>query len=429
VIRIETAQPISTVAEFQSRHSQLPIMQAEENLRDALAAANQTIDALGQALAASKARIDALLGPGGGNDLGASKISPLSTPAAPEEHTRIDSVVELGDETITALVHLARNEFQHGRFESAGAIARQILQRVPNESQSQHLASLVGPLERPDGPPPQQRAHHDLALGEAYRLLGQSEAAEKSYRSALTLIPDFPDAHAGLAMLRMPGDNYRSWLQRFYQLLKPKTVIEIGVFQSASLACVPPPAIALGIDPSPCVIYPVQTETHLFAETSDEFFKQRKVPELLGDQLLSIGFIDGLHLFEQALKDFMHLELYCGPRSMILFHDTVPLDELTQRRTPEVHFSTGDVWKTILCLKHYRPDLDIFTIATQPTGLTVVTRLDPSSRVLQEAYDSAVQRFIDIPFETIESTMATELNIIPNDWEAVESRLKSSGII
>jgi hypothetical protein len=114
---------------------------------------------------------------------------------------------------------------------------------------------------------------------------------------------------------------------------------------------------------------------------------------------------------------------------MILLHDTVPLDELTQRRTPEVHFSTGDVWKTILCLKHYRPDLDIFTIATQPTGLTVVTKLDPFSTVLTDAYDEAVLRFIDTPFATIEDRIATELNIVPNDWETVESRLKGSGII
>ena len=114
---------------------------------------------------------------------------------------------------------------------------------------------------------------------------------------------------------------------------------------------------------------------------------------------------------------------------MVMFHDTIPFDELTQRRVPEVHFSTGDIWKTILCLKSCRPDLDIFTIATPPTGLTVVTGLDPASQILTNAYDDAVARFIDIPFSTIEDAREIALNIVPNDWEFVEARLKARGVI
>ncbi|PYI78804.1 MAG: class I SAM-dependent methyltransferase, partial [Verrucomicrobia bacterium] len=123
-------------------------------------------------------------------------------------------------------------------------------------------------------------------------------------------------------------------------------------------------------------------ETHIFPETSDAFFARHGPDALLAGRPLGIGFIDGLHLYEQALKDFINLERYCGPRSVILFHDTIPLDETTQSRARDTQFHTGDVWKTVLCLKHYRPDLDIFTIPTSWTGLTVVTGLDPASRVL-----------------------------------------------
>ncbi len=41
-----------------------------------------------------------------------------------------------------------------------------------------------------------------------------------------------------------------------------------------------------------------------------------------------------------------------------------------QRRAGELRFHTGDVWKVVRCLREYRPDLDVFTIATAPTGLT-----------------------------------------------------------
>jgi len=227
----------------------------------------------------------------------------------------------------------------------------------------------------------------------------------------------------------MPGDDYLVWLERLYRLLAPETVVEIGVRESESLAQIRPPTVAIGIDPTPTVKFPLRTEAHIFTETSDEFFAAGRLDKLLDGRPLSIGFIDGLHLFEQALKDFIHLEAYCGPRSVILFHDTVHVDESTQCRTSEMSFYTGAVWKTILCLKHYRPDLDIFTIATPPTGLTVVAGLNPTSRVLTDQYEEAVARFIDTSFLAIECILETMLNVVPNDWDSVQSRLKERRII
>jgi methyltransferase family protein len=278
-------------------------------------------------------------------------------------------------------------------------------------------------------PPPPPRSDYHLSLSEGERTLSDNEAAALNYRLALTFDRDLPEAHLGLALLRMPGDGYLVWLERLYRALAPDTAIEIGVFQGASLALMQPPTIAIGVDPNPTVIFPLKTETHIFTETSDESFAAGRFEKLVGGRPLSVGFIDGLHLFEQALKDFSNLERCCGPRSVILFHDTVPLDEPTQMRTRETQFHTGDVWKTILCLKHYRPDLDIFTIATQPTGLTVVTGMDPTSRVLTERYDEAVARFMDASFSALEPILETMLNVVPNDWDTVRTRLEARGIL
>src|SRR5439155_13002608 len=134
--------------------------------------------------------------------------------------------------------------------------------------------------------------------------------AASNYRKALTLNQDFVRAHLGLAALRMPGDSYYTWLDRFYTLLSPKTVIEIGINDGASLARVRPPTLAIGVDPNPTVIYPLRVETHIFPETSDEFFARRRPDALLGGCPLGVGFIDGMHLYEQALKDFIPLERY-----------------------------------------------------------------------------------------------------------------------
>jgi hypothetical protein len=227
----------------------------------------------------------------------------------------------------------------------------------------------------------------------------------------------------------MPGMMYRDWIGRFYAALKPPTVIEIGIFEGETLMRIVPPSIAIGVDPNPRIACPLHTETHIFTETSDTFFARRRPAGLLGDQPLGVGFIDGLHLFEQALRDFIHLESYCGPKSVIMLQDTVPLDEPTQRRTCETAFHTGDVRKVVLCLKEFRPDLDIFTIAAPWTGLTVVTGLDPSSRILKENYEKAVAKFIDLPFATIEGRMEESLNMVPNDWNLVEARLKARGVL
>lgn len=333
------------------------------------------------------------------------------------------------DTTIAALVELAHSEFRAQRYPVTAAIARLIRARAPDEPEPQRLLSLVAPWLPSEETPSHSRTDYHLALGEAHRLLGENDMATGHYRAALAINPNLVRAHIGLATLRMPGDFYYTWLDRLYTALAPETVIEIGVAEGASLAFVRPPTIAIGVDPNPKAAFPLKANTHIFAETSDEFFSRRRHDSLLRGRPLSIGFIDGLHLYEQVLKDFINLERYCGPRSVILIHDTIALDEPTQSRACNTQFHTGDVWKTVLCLKHYRPDLDIFTIATPWTGLTVVTGLDPEARGLADRYEEAVARFIDMPFSDIENRLDTALDIVPNDWNVVEARLKARKVL
>jgi hypothetical protein len=326
--------------------------------------------------------------------------------------------------TVAELVALARNELAQGRIEASCGVARLIHQRAPEQHDALRLLSLVASSVPLNGPPAARRAEYHLALGEAYRILGEDRSATSHFRAALVDAPDLPQAHLALSALRMPGDGYLKWLERLYAAMAPETLIEVGVFQGASLTLARPSTVAIGIDPNPAVVFPLKTQTHIFTETSDAFFARGGAAELLAGRPLSVAFIDGLHRYEQALRDFINVEALCGPRSMVILHDTVPLDEPTQRRTQETVFYTGDVWKIVPCLKHYRPDLDVFTIATPPTGLTVVTGLNPASHVLREKFDEAVALFIDMPFAAIESDLDAALGVVPNDWDAVWSRIE-----
>ena len=52
----------------------------------------------------------------------------------------------------------------------------------------------------------------------------------------------------------------------------------------------------------------------------------------LGGKTLDLAFIDGMHHFEFALRDFINVEKYCSADSIILIHDVYPIDA-TERRS------------------------------------------------------------------------------------------------
>ncbi len=333
------------------------------------------------------------------------------------------------DPTTAALVDLAHGEFRAGRFEAAAVVARLARQRAPDEPEPQRLLAQAG-VWLPNGTPPgDRRAEFHFALGQAYHLLGDRENASSQFQAALAVNDDLPEVRIGLSKLRMPGENYIAWLQRLHAALAPETYLEIGVGRGRSLCLAKPPTRAIGVDPRPMINAPLTAETHIFCETSDDFFARGGLAPLLKGKLLRLAFLDGAHFFSQTLKDFVNVEAYCGPGSTVLLHDTVPLDEVTQRAERQRKFYTGDIWKVMLCLKHYRPDLDIFTIATPWSGLTVVTGLNPDSRVLAGNYEAAIARFADTPYSEIENCMNTGLNLVSNDWCEVEARLKAQGVL
>lgn len=333
------------------------------------------------------------------------------------------------DPVIATVVDLAHTEFRASRFEAAAAVARLARSRDPDAIEPQRLLAHAGAWLPNRLPADDRRAEFHLALGEAYRVLGEEDKSAAEYRAALNFDNDLVQAHLGLSQLRMPGDDYLKWLERLHAALAPQTYLEIGIARGLSLSYARAPTRAVGVDPEPTINAPLKAETHIFCETSDVFFAERRLTPLLNGQPLALAFIDGLHIFQQSLKDFMNVEAVCGPGSVVLIHDTAPLDEPTQRPDRQRQFYTGDVWKTVLCLKHYRPDLDIFTIAAPPSGLTVVTGLDPTSRILADKYEEALARFVDTTFAAVETILETMLNVIPNDWEMVQSRLKERGII
>jgi hypothetical protein len=191
------------------------------------------------------------------------------------------------------------------------------------------------------------------------------------------------------------------------------------------LKLVGPQTLALGIDPEPRVSFTLSANQKVFAQTSDEFFARIDVPALLGGQPLDMAFIDGMHHFEYALRDFVNIEPLCRPDSLIFIHDCYPIDARSAEREQRTGFWSGDIWRLIVLLKKYRPDLSIHTIGTPPTGLGLVTRLDPTSTVLRSRLPELIAEGLALDFSAIAPRRAQALNLLPYHWPDVRQLLDS----
>lgn len=175
------------------------------------------------------------------------------------------------------------------------------------------------------------------------------------------------------------------FLDQLHRLLKPRGYLEIGVQYGGSLALAQCPA--LGIDPTPMVTPgTVGAETQVFVGASDFYFSHYK-PRML-PQFIDLAFIDGMHLSEFALRDFMNVERVSHSGTVIVFDDVLPYSEAIAAREQPPGDWTGDVWRVIDVLTLYRKDLRMLQVDTFPTGSLVVFDVNPNSVVLNEQYEA-----------------------------------------
>lgn len=231
--------------------------------------------------------------------------------------------------------------------------------------------------------------------------------------------------HVQAAQACFPGIVYHDWLRWFHATLRPATYLEIGVESGASLCFAQAPTRAVGVDPDIRVVHGQETWCKLFKLTSDDFFARNDLRQVFGAETLDLAFIDGLHTFDQALKDFMNIERYARPDTVVLFHDIWPVEPITAARERVTSFWPGDTWKAMLILRELRPDLHIFTIPTYPSGLGVVTRLDSSSDLLWREFNGAVADWLPVKIEGYLDAMAQHLNATANDFVSVSRHLSA----
>lgn len=202
---------------------------------------------------------------------------------------------------------------------------------------------------------------------------------------------------------RARGRHYLDVLEHLHHTKTPEWYLEIGSGRGHSLMRCPGRAIA--VDPAFRLSGDVmgeKPELHLVRQTSEAFFASGKARELA--PVIDMAFIDGMHLFEYVLDDFIATERLCSAQGTILLHDLVPFSPAAAERewdTSRTKGWSGDVWKMTLILREYRPDLSFTVINPRPCGLGMITGLDPANTVLSDARDEIVARFMDSTIEAI----------------------------
>ena len=97
--------------------------------------------------------------------------------------------------------------------------------------------------------------------------------------------------------------EYLEFLKGLHEAVRPRAYLEIGLRHGDSLALADCPS--LGVDPAFNLRVELGDNVELLRETSDEYFARAAAAEAARRPRPDMAFIDGMHLAEFALRDFI----------------------------------------------------------------------------------------------------------------------------
>src|SRR3954463_6645 len=207
--------------------------------------------------------------------------------------------------------------------------------------------------------------------------------------------------------------DYLDFIGAVHERLEPPPYLEIGIRFGPSLAL--SKATTVGVDPAYELRHQAPEGAELVRETSDDFFERSDPLRHFDGRPAAMSFIDGMHLAEYALRDFINVEANSHWTSAVVFDDILPRDpeEAARERTTRVW--AGDVFKIIGVLDRHRPDLTVLRIGTKPTGLLLVLGLDPNNDVLSERYDEIAAEIVTPDPQELPRDIAEQKHVLDPD--------------
>jgi len=242
-------------------------------------------------------------------------------------------------------------------------------------------------------------------LGLAYKALGDEETFSKTFEELLEY------------QFQKSILNRTTIIQHLINKFSYRTYLEIGVERGINFFQIDA-EIKFGIDPTFTIPggYKNTEREKFYPITSDEFFAD--LPEEILEKGLDIVFIDGLHTYEQSLRDVENCLRYLNPDGIIILHDCLPDSPATAmptleeaRKHPDFKGNwTGDVYKTIIHLRTSRDDLFVAVVNTD-WGVGIVKKGKPESML-----SMGIEDIKNMTFEEFVKCKEILLNLKPKEW-------------
>jgi hypothetical protein len=219
-----------------------------------------------------------------------------------------------------------------------------------------------------------------------------------------------------------------------HERYRPRSYLEIGVNDGLGLAR--SRTRTIGVDPDFCITVEVACDLELIKATSDEFFARPDAISWFPEGVVDFTFIDGLHIFEYVLRDFINTERLSAATSVVVLDDVLPRSVSEAARHQHTLEWAGDTYKITAVLERYRPDLTTVLLDTEPTGLLVVLGLDPTSTALADRYDAIVAENVAddpqvVPEDVLQRRGAVDPEVVADGpvWDAlVTARDRGGGV-
>ncbi|WP_211288050.1 class I SAM-dependent methyltransferase [Mumia flava] len=174
-----------------------------------------------------------------------------------------------------------------------------------------------------------------------------------------------------------PTMSRHELLAALHERVRPRTYFEVGVNTGGSLRL--SRTRTIGVDPAFGVTHPVHCDLDLVRATSDAFFERPDAFAHFEGVPIDLAFIDGMHLSEFALRDFVNTERHLARTAVVVLDDMLPRNPLEAARDRRTAAWAGDVFKVADVLARHRPDLLVVPVNTAPTGTVVIVGVDPQN--------------------------------------------------
>jgi SAM-dependent methyltransferase len=218
----------------------------------------------------------------------------------------------------------------------------------------------------------------------------------------------------GLVMLAdaMPGVNRIRAVQQALAMRSNPVYLEIGVSRGQAFQRIAAD-VKFAVDPAFRLTERTRELANAkgrvveyFEVTSDAFFENEKA--LLEQHPVDVALIDGLHTYEQVVRDVENTVRYLKDDGVIFLHDCNPPFELAGRRADswdefmaqqsgplKIGIWNGDVWKAIVELRSTRPDLLVGVLKCDQ-GVGFVRKGSPESTLPYSPDQVAALTYADL---------------------------------